>query len=249
MFTISLAGVPVGIDNRYPYVRWLCRNYIAEDQTPAFTVRAADQELAAELAEAGEMSPAYAESLCLYRSICMKMPLYGAFLMHAAVVEVDGIAYVFTAPSGTGKSTHVQLWLDHFGPRARVLNGDKPLFRFEENTLYACGTPWQGKENLGCNEMRPVQGICFLEQAPENAIRKLPLGQASRLIFKQVLIPREEEAFNCFWSMLDRMMNTVDFYLLQCNREPEASRLSYLTMRRKQDAENQERIPAAPAGR
>ena len=115
MFTISLAGVPVGIDNRYPYVRWLCRNYIAEDQTPAFTVRAADQELAAELAEAGEMSPAYAESLCLYRSICMKMPLYGAFLMHAAVVEVDGIAYVFTAPSGTGKSTHVQLWLDR-GP-------------------------------------------------------------------------------------------------------------------------------------
>ena len=76
----------------------------------------------------------------------MKMPLYGAFLMHAAVVEVDGIAYVFTAPSGTGKSTHVQLWLDHFGPRARVLNGDKPLFRFEGNTLYACGTPGRARK-------------------------------------------------------------------------------------------------------
>ena len=234
MFTISLAGVPVGIDNRYPYVRWLCRNYIAEDQTPAFTVRAADQELAAELAEAGEMSPEYAESLCLYRSICMKMPLYGAFLMHAAVVEVDGIAYVFTAPSGTGKSTHVQLWLDHFGPRARVLNGDKPLFRFEGNTLYACGTPWQGKENLGCNEMRPVQGICFLERSSENRIRPLSASEVTRRIFWQLLIPEEEEELDRYWVLLEKMLDTVPFYLLECNREPEAARLSYETMRSKE---------------
>ena len=248
MFTIRLAGVVVGVDNRYPYVRRLCRDYIVEGQAPAFTVHATEEDITRQLAEVGGSARPYGENLCIYRAICRKMPLYGAFLMHAAVVEVDGEAYVFTAPSGTGKSTHVRLWLQHFGPRARVLNGDKPLLRFEGDTLYACGTPWQGKENLGCNEMRPVRGVCFLEQAAENRIRRLSASEAGRLIFRQVLIPPEEDAFDCFWSMLDKMLATVDFYLLQCNCEPAASRLSYLTMRRKKNAEDQEGLPAAPSG-
>ena len=84
----------------------------------------------------------------------------------------------------------------------------------------------------GGNYTLPVAGICVIEQSPENHIRKLSVSEASRHIFKQVLISRDsEESFDRFWSLLNRMMTTVDIYLLQCNRDPEASRLSYLTMR------------------
>ena len=118
--------------------------------------------------------------------------------------------------------------------------------------MYVCSTPWKGKEELGLGPgaMFPVGGICIIEQNPENHIRRLSVSEASRHIFRQVHLSRNnEETFTRFWRLLDQMMTSADFYLLQCNREPEASRLSYLTMRRKQNAENQKGISAAPSGR
>ena len=89
------------------------------------------------------------ESDSLITSICDRMPFYDMFLMHAAVVAVDGVAYIFTAPSGTGKTTHTMLWKKHFGDRAVIVNGDKPLIRLQGGKVYVCSTPWKGKEELG----------------------------------------------------------------------------------------------------
>lgn len=254
MFCIKIAGLPIGLDARYPYIRYLCQGYETKE-APLFTVRASEEELCRE-AEGDPSTPdpdprsmGYYESLCLYRSLCLKLPEYDAFLIHGAVVALDGAAYVFCAPSGTGKTTHVRLWLDQFGPRAQIINGDKPVLRFIDGVLYACGTPWNGKERLGQNRICPVAGVCFLEQSPENQIRRLTGPEITRRIFHQLLLPREKGAFDCFWSLLDRMVQTVPFYLLACNREPDAAQLAYHTMRRNHDAENQTGFPAAPAGR
>ncbi|HIX58415.1 MAG TPA: hypothetical protein IAA45_01690 [Candidatus Blautia gallistercoris] len=157
---------------------------------------------------------------------------YDAFLLHSAVVAVDGKAYAFAAPSGVGKTTHTQLWLRLFGERAQMVNGDKPIFRFMDGVLYACGTPWQGKEELGNNIMRPVQAICFLEQSTENQIYSLNAKEVSRRIFSQILIPKEETEFDRFWKLLEKLLAAVDFYLLCCNRDLEAAQLAYQSMRR-----------------
>ena len=247
-FCIKLAGVVVEIRCRYSYIWQMCEGYRVEE-APAFAVCASADEIETERASMPAASLGYCESLCIYRAICCRMPQYGAFLMHAAVVAVDGEAYIFAAPSGTGKTTHIRLWLDLFGDRAQVVNGDKPLIRVEKEGVYACGTPWQGKERLGCNIMLPVRGVCFLEQNPQNSIRRLTMSEAGRRIFQQVLIPKKEPCFDCLWSLLERMMTTVGFYLLQCNREPAAAQLSYETMRRRQDAENQKGLSAAQIGR
>ena len=136
MFCIKLAGIPIGIDNRYAYVRRLCAGYETAGR-PAFTVRASEREIRAEQGGRTGPSRGYCESLCLYRQICRRLPFYDAFLMHASVVAVDGEAYAFAAPSGTGKTTHTRLWLQQFGSRAQVVNGDKPVFRFMDGALYA----------------------------------------------------------------------------------------------------------------
>ena len=259
-FTIKLADVTVNIDHRYPYVYQACRTFeIPLSKEPDFTVSATDERIRNEFEAWEEIFhctldfdrwKGRCESDSLITSICDRMPFYDMFLMHAAVVAVDGVAYIFTAPSGTGKTTHTMLWKKHFGDRAVIVNGDKPLIRVIDGAVYVCGTPWRGKEGWGGNYTLPVAGICVIEQSPENHIRKLSVSEASRHIFKQVLISRDsEESFDRFWSLLNRMMTTVDIYLLQCNRDPEASRLSYLTMRRKQNAENQKGISAAPSGR
>ena len=238
MFCIKIAGIPIGIDNRYPYVRNMCREFEVKNEQPAFTVSVSEEEITEEQAGDLSYSRGYCESLCLYRKICCGLARYDAFLMHSAAVAVDGRAYVFAAPSGTGKTTHIRLWLKRFGDRAQVINGDKPVFRFINDKLYACGTPWRGKEWLGDSRMCPVQAVCFLEQSPENHIRRLDAAEVSGRIFHQLLIPKREEDFNCFWPLLEKMTETTDFYLLECNRDPEAAQLSYETMRRKDYAEN-----------
>ena len=232
MFCIKLGGIPIGIVHRYPYVRLLCRGYETTDP-PVFTVQASEEEIKAEQDGETDFSEDYCESLCLYRKICRQLPRYDAFLIHASVVAVDGEAYVFAAPSGTGKTTHTRLWLEQFRDRAEMINGDKPIFRFIGDRLYTCGTPWCGKERLGSNVMRPVRAICFLEQSLVNSIRLLTGVEVSHRIFHQLLMPESQEELDQLWPLLERLLVDTSFYLLQCNRELEAAQLAYQTMRRK----------------
>lgn len=258
VFCVRMAGIPIGIEHRYSYIRRLCVGYITQD-TPLFTVCASDQDLIREAGPGRSDSPAgaekdsrfwgYCESLCLYRAICLHLVDYGAFLIHGAVVAVDGAAYVFCAPSGTGKTTHIRLWLEQFGPDAQVINGDKPILRFMDGVLCACGTPWNGKEGMGSNRICPVRAVCFLEQSPENHIRRLSGPAITPRLFHQLLVPRDQPRLDRFFVLLDQMVRTIPFYLLQCNRQPQAARLAYDTMRRNQDDKDQTGLSAAPAGR
>lgn len=231
MFKIKIAGLVIGIEHKYDYVRDFCDNYLVETDREDFRVSVTEEEVLEEQRDSEMRFPIpLCECVCLYRAICLRLFAYDAFLMHSAVVEVDGKAYAFAAESGVGKSTHMKLWLDTFGDRARVVNGDKPVYRFLEGKLYACGTPWCGKEGLENNIMSPVKAICFLERSPENRIRRLSTSEVIGRIFHQLLIPREEEDMNRFMDMIDRMITTIDCYLLQCNMDPEAALVAYQAM-------------------
>ena len=246
MFYINLAGIIIGIEAQYSYTRWVCEDFIIPETkvcVPDFIVSVTEERILDEYhwnqntpvpSELPDGWIGYYEGQCIFEDICLKMPYYDAFLMHAAVVAVDDVAYVFTAPSGTGKTTHMQLWLNQFRTRAKIVNGDKPLIRIVNGIVCACSTPWRGKENLGCHDaVVPIGGVCIIQQNPENHIRKLSATEASRYLFDQLLVSRDsEESFDRFWKLFSQMMETVDFYLLQCNRDPEASRLSYQTMKK-----------------
>ena len=77
---------------------------------------------------------------------------------------MDGQAVLFTAKSGTGKSTHTKLWRDLFGERAVMVNDDKPLLRILKDGVLVCGTPWDGKHRLSTNCALPLKAICILER-------------------------------------------------------------------------------------
>lgn len=233
MFCIRIADIPVGINNRYSYVRQLCRPYEVTDTEPAFTVQVDEEDILREQNGNLQFSKGYCEGLCIFRSICYRLIDYDAFLIHSAVVAMEHEAYVFSAPSGVGKTTHVLRWLEQFHGKAQVINGDKPVFRFIDDILYACGTPWNGKEALGENVMFPVRAFCFLEQSPENQITALKKSEVSRRIFHQVLLPKSQEQMDHFLALLEKMLSTTDFYLLRCNKSPDAAHLAYNAMRRK----------------
>ena len=232
MFVIELAGVPVGIDNRYPYIERQCRAFLCE-RPAAFTVRVSDEEILEETNH-GEFPEWYCESICAYRRICEELAAYNVFLMHASVLEVDGYAYAFCAKSGVGKSTHTRLWLKNI-PNARVLNGDKPLLRLEsDGSITACGTPWNGKENWGENISAPLAAICFIERGETNAIRRAQDDEIINRIAHQLYLRGARQSVQQRLIMMDALVRAVPYYVLACTISDEAALLAYDSMK-KQD--------------
>lgn len=166
-----------------------------------------------------------------YRFYC-ELIHHGGFFLHASAVALDGRAYLFSADSGTGKSTHTGLWLEYFGTeRAFLINDDKPALLKGENGYLACGTPFSGKHDLSRNEMVPVQALCFLERAPENSIRKIEGREATKRIFTQIMRSADRAVMEEILSMLDGFLTEVPVYVLRCNISSDAVRIAYEAMR------------------
>ena len=232
LFVIKLAEIKIGIFSEYPSVKNFCKDYICNTNEYDFAVSVTEGERALEKnLDAAQHSDAYLESICIYRKICQKLPEYGAFMLHASVVECDGEAFAFCAPSGTGKSTHTSLWLEHFGNRARIINGDKPVLRFIDGTLHVYGTPWCGKEGHNVNACAPLKAICFLERGSINQAFKLDAAEAVSKIFSQILLPSDEGTADLLFPLLDKTLTRVPSYRLTCNISKDAVTVAYNAMK------------------
>ena len=157
---------------------------------------------------------------------------FGGFFLHASTVVKDGKAYLFSADSGVGKSTHTQLWVKTFGGDTRVINDDKPALRKIDGVWYAYGTPWCGKDHINLNEKAPIAGLCFLKQASHNKIRTLDSGEVVRRILNQTIYRFDSvQDLDCMLSSLTDFVSSVPVYELENLPQPEAAILSYETMR------------------
>ena len=227
----EIAGLRVRIENKYEFTTKFCREYLSDDQESPVDIIATttEEEFAAERSLSDEFSDGYIENICLYRSICMQMPTFGRMLVHCSVLEYDGNAYAFLGRSGTGKSTHTKLWLKYLSP-TRVINGDKPILEYKDGGFIAYGTPWMGKERWGTRAQAPLKGLCFLEQAKVNSIRKLSIAEASTRLFTQILIPSEEKNAIATLELTDKIVTQLPAYLLQCDISEEAAKKSFEAM-------------------
>ena len=218
MVNIKLAGIPIGLDNRYPDLEWLCREYTTEE-APLFTLGVTREEIEEERAKQADIfTDGYLETVCLYRKLSLEMLRYNVFIMHASVIELDGEGYAFLAHSGTGKTTQTRLWLKHFGSRARVVNGDKPLIRMmEDGTFVAYGTPWCGKEGMGCNASVPLKALFLLERSAVPTCEPADQEYSIDRLFHQLLMPEKPEQMMRLLDMVDKLVETVPCYRLRCD--------------------------------
>lgn len=158
---------------------------------------------------------------------------HSGMMLHSSAVELDGKAYLFSGNCGAGKSTHTRLWQQVFGERAQVFNDDKPALRYIDGKWYAYGTPWCGKDGINQNKKLPLAGICFLEQAQENRIRRLNTKDVlSRVIAQTLFRFKSVGSLDLLLSMVDKLVREIPVFELQNKPEPEAVMLSYETMRR-----------------
>lgn len=167
----------------------------------------------------------------IYRKICTAILDHDAFVFHSSAVVLDGEGYLFTAVSGTGKSTHTSLWLEHFGDRAFIINDDKPIVRFINGEYRVYGTPWCGKDGINRNTSAPIKGVCFLHRGEKNSIKPKSASDALVPLLNQAYRPHDEEYSIKFFDQLERFMQNVKFYDLYCNISTEAVEVSYNGMK------------------
>jgi hypothetical protein len=171
-------------------------------------------------------SDSYLEELAVYRKIAEKILDFDTVLFHGSVVAVDDVGYLFTAKSGTGKSTHTRLWREYFGDRAIMVNDDKPLLHIAD-TVTAYGTPYNGKHRLGTNTSVPLKAICILTRSADNHIEPITREQAYTMLLQQVYRPADMLKMAKTLELVDRLAESVKLYRLGCNMDISAAQVAF----------------------
>lgn len=228
----EFAGKIVEVNSLHDEVHRYCAAYRTDAPADfSVTITQEDIEYERSRAEREGCRDSYLEELAVYRKISEKMPYYDTILFHGSVIAVDGAAYVFTAKSGTGKSTHTALWRRLFGDRAVMVNDDKPLFHIGD-VVTAFGTPYDGKHKLSNKIAVPVKAVCILERASDNSIVKITRSEAYPMLVQQAYRPLDALAMQKTLILIDKMADSVELYRLGCNMDPEAASVAYEGMNR-----------------
>ena len=158
------------------------------------------------------------EYICCSAAFCRCIIAHGRFFLHASAVVSEGAAYLFSAPSGTGKSTHTALWRKLF-PQSYILNDDKPVIWPEKGRITAWGTPFAGKTDLQVNRGVPLKGICFLKQGKGNQIQQITEDRALALMLNNTWRPKDAEQINLLLDMMEQVVALIPIYEMSCTRE------------------------------
>ena len=215
------------LKNKYAYTAKLCASYSVKADRADYVIEVSEDEIMAEGKDnATSFPPAYLESLAIYRKISSVLAEDDCFLIHSAVIEYEGTAYAFTAKSGTGKSTHINLWEKAFGDKVRIINGDKPLVRRKtdhgKSEFIIYGTPWCGKEHKNINTYAKLGGICLLERSEINFIERAG-DEAIPFLMGQMIINKDGRYLAGLMSFIGDLLSSVPVYKLGVNTDISAA--------------------------
>ena len=226
--TYKFADTVVRVSYETDYIEKQCREYLS-DESPELeiSVTESDVEFERSRADSDGYKYGYLESLAFYRRFCSYIVNKNILLFHSSAIAVDGKAYLFAAPSGTGKSTHTRLWRETFGERAVTVNDDKPLIKVEDGRLTVYGTPWDGKHRLSNNIAVPVGGICFLTRGKTNSIERLSPMEALPEFLSQTFRPMEEEGVRKMLELAMKATAEIPMWRLTCTISDEAVKVAY----------------------
>lgn len=222
----EIAGLKVQMEPRFPRLTRQSEAYRSSGQ-PVLWVKPDPADEAHMLTDCPSEEREY---ICCSAAFCRGIIRHGRFFLHASAVVHQGEAYLFSAPSGTGKSTHTALWRELF-PDSYILNDDKPVIWPENGRITAWGTPFSGKTDWNVNRGVPVKGICFLKQGRENRIGLLGPEEALALMLNNTWRPRDRDGMERLLDLVEQVLAQTKVYEMQCTPDLEAAKLSYQVMK------------------
>ena len=238
-FNIEIAGHTASVSSLFESSRDYCREYLT-DHAPECHIRITREDLVFEQAEldreAAEedfrrrlFTDPFLDRAAIQRKTADFLLSKDVLMLHGSAIAVDDRGYLFMAKSGTGKSTHTRLWREAFGPRARMVNDDKPFISLAQDVPMLCGAPWSGKHGLHSNIAVPLHAICILERGAENRIWPIPAEEAMTMLLHQSHCPAGKESRHR--ALLEQLAASTPLWRMACNREPEAAHTAFSAMR------------------
>lgn len=240
-YHVEIAGMKFRVTTIHNYSKNLLQDYridSAAEHSIEVTQADIDHErvLAAETEESVDprflnFPDYYLESIAVLRKMADYICGHNRVLMHGSAIAIDGKGYIFTALSGTGKSTHTGLLRKLHGDNAIMINDDKPFIKISDDKIYVCGTPWMGKHEIGCNMTAPLEGIFFLRRSENNVLSRLSPEDALTLLLTQCHRPDDPEKLIYTLDILDQILTRVPLYDFGCNMDISAAELSSSVMK------------------
>ena len=240
-FSIKIAGHVAAVTSVFDSTKDYCGQYLT-DEPGEFSVMVTreDMELEQRLAyeEALEegfrprvFTDPFLDRAVIQRKIAEHLMKKNVLLIHGSAVAVDGEGYLFTAKSGTGKSTHTRYWMQAFADRAVMVNDDKPFLRFEEDKILLCGAPWSGKHGLHSNVTVPLRGICLLERGSENQICRITQEELLPRLLHESCAPLDSQKQSRFEQLVTELARRVPLWKMHCTKDPAAARIAFAAMK------------------
>lgn len=239
-FDIKIADMTFHVDTVYEYSKKYCQKYLI-DEPGEHRIILTQKDIDDERAQCSEKDTGvddslqnspdyYLEGVCLLRALANYITMHNRVLMHGSAICIHGKGYIFTALSGTGKSTHTALLRKLHGENAVMINDDKPFLHITEDQIYVCGTPWMGKHHLGNNICVPLAGIFFLRRSDENVLTRMSPSEGLTLLISQCHRPSDPEKMMNSLALFDEILNRVPLYDFGCNMDISAAELSSSVM-------------------
>ena len=239
-FVIEIAGASFEIQPLFETTALYCRDYLVARE-PEYRIFVRREELAEEQRlldlEADEeglkrrkFAEPFLERSLIQRKVAEYLLERDVLLMHGSTVAVDGQAYLFTAPCGTGKSTHTRLWREVFGDRAVMVNDDKPFLQLRPDGFFACGSPWSGKHGLDSNVTLPLHGICILERGSENRIRPMTAEEALPMLLHQSYQSPDPAKTDRIDALVRHLASNIPLWHMECTKEQSAAIIAHEAM-------------------
>lgn len=231
----KIADFKWDIDEKYNTLQKEGEDYLAQFDSADFSISITDHDLLIEnsLSEF-PCKKDYLEYIAVLRKVGEIIPLYDGFVLHGACIDVDNTGFVFLAPSGTGKTTHLFSWKNYLKDKLCIVNGDKPIVRFIDSKPIAFGTPWNGKEKLGENTKTKLKHLCFIERSETNFAEEITKEQAIERILNQVYMPRTNPMATAKTiELIDKLLASCKLWVIHCNLDKNAGEIAYKTIIKK----------------
>ena len=152
---------------------------------------------------------------------------YGVMLVHSSALIYDGGAYLFSADSGVGKSTHTKLWLKAFGDKVHIMNDDKPVVRLYDDHAQAYGTPFDGGSGIALNENYPLKAIIFVKRGEKNSVRIPDSKEIIQKLYFQTARMVDRKNAEKMLVNIENILHLTKFYVLTCNMDVSAANVAY----------------------
>ena len=227
-FKIKITNKVIEINAFNETTKKYCLSFLSEEE-PNYVITMTREDLENETSNSADGKVYVNEEIsALYRKIADLLVEDNIIVFHSSAICVNGGAFLITARSGVGKSTHARNLEEYIGEEFKYINDDKPLLEVSDNGVVVYGTPWNGKERISNNISAPLKAILFLNRGETNTYRKIDNKEEIYIkMLSQIYLPKEKSKREKALKVADNLLKNVNFYEINVTKDIESAKMTY----------------------